>query len=356
MTPEVDEVQIAAVGRAFPPNYYSQEDLLGEFKRIWERQFRNVGRLERIHRNALVSGRHLALPIDEYEKLDSFSASNGAFIRCAVDLGAQAVTEALDRSGLGPRDIDHIFFTSITGIAAPSIDARLVNRLKLRSDIKRTPIFGLGCVAGAAGIARAADYLKAYPNHVAVLLSVELCSLTFQRRDRSIANVVASALFGDGALAVAMVGRDRPATGPSVVAARSVFYPDTESAMGWDIGTDGFRIVLSGDVPKIAREHIRKDVDEFLAGHGLTLADIQKFICHPGGPRVLIALEEALELCPGALDVTWKCLRNAGNLSSASVLLVLRETLAESPPPPGSHGLMLSMGPGFCSELVLIRW
>ncbi|UCE86461.1 MAG: type III polyketide synthase [Deltaproteobacteria bacterium] len=349
-------MQIAAVGRALPSNYHTQEELLEEFRRIWKPHFRNVARLEQIHRNVLVRGRHLALPVEEYEKLDSFARSNAAFIRCAVDLGAEAVIDGLERSGLSPQEIDHIFFVSITGVAAPSIDARLVNRLKLRPDIKRTPIFGLGCVAGAAGVARAADYLKAFPDHVAVLLSVELCSLTFQRRDRSIANVIASGLFGDGAAAVVMTGGAHEVSGPTVVATRSSFYPDTESVMGWDVTSEGFRIVLSGDVPQLARENIRKDVDAFLSEHGLSLADIRRFICHPGGPKVLCALEEALELSAGALQTTWKSLREVGNLSSASVLLVLRETLAEAPPPPGSHGLMISMGPGFCSELVLIRW
>jgi alkylresorcinol/alkylpyrone synthase len=349
-------MQIASVGRALPEHYYDQEQLLDALKRHWAGRFHNTSRLDQLHRNVLVGGRHLALPIEEYDALDSFGASNDAWIRCAVDLGERAVRNALEAAQLRPDEIRHLFFVSVTGIAAPSIDARLVNRMGLRTDLKRTPIFGLGCVAGAAGIARAADYLLAYPDQVAVLLSVELCSLTLQRGDLSIPNLIASGLFGDGAAAVVLTGAAHPARrGPAVVASRSVFYPGTENVMGWEIGSGGFRVVLSGDVPRVARG-IRKDVDEFLASQGMTLADIATFVCHPGGPKVLEALEEALELPDDALELTWRSLREVGNLSSASVLFVLGDTLADRAPPPGSYGLLVAMGPGFCSELVLLRW
>jgi len=338
-----------------PGSYYDQQALLAALTRHWAGRFHNPARLEQLHRNVLVGGRHLALPIDEYEKLDSFDASNGAWIRCAVELGERAIGDALARAGLEPDAIDHLFFVSVTGIAAPSIDARLVNRMGLRADVKRTPIFGLGCVAGAAGIARAADYLRAFPDQVAVLLSVELCSLTLQRGDLSIANLIASGLFGDGAAAVVLTGGERAVRGPRVVATRSVFYPGTEHLMGWEIGSNGFRVVLSGDVPQVAGG-IRKDVDAFLASQGLALADVDRFICHPGGPKVLEAFETALELPREALALTWKSLREVGNLSSASVLFVLGDTLAERPAEPGSFGLMIAMGPGFCSELVLLQW
>jgi alkylresorcinol/alkylpyrone synthase len=348
-------MRIASVGCALPVHYYSQETLLAAFQQLW--RTRPAGaRLERFHKGVLVGGRHLALPMEAYASLNSFTDCNDAFIRCALDLGERAMRDALERAGLAPRDIDHIFFVSVTGLATPSIDARLINRLGLRSDIKRTPIFGLGCVAGAAGIARAADYLRAYPDGVAVLLSVELCSLTLQREDWSIKNIIASGLFGDGAAAVAMVGAHRPADGPVIVATRSVFYPDTERVMGWDVTAAGFRVVLSADVPKVIATHIRGDVDAFLADHGLTRADISSYVCHPGGPKILEAIERTLDLPENALAVTWKSLRTMGNLSSASVLMVLRDTIAERRPAPGSYGLMLAMGPGFCSELVLLRW
>ena len=173
-------MHVASVGRAFPPHYYTQQTLFDALKQLWAGQPHALRRLETLHRNVEVGGRHLALPIEGYRRLGSFTESNDAFIACAVELGAEAIRDGLERAGLAPRDVDHLFFVSVTGVATPSIDARLVNRLGLRPDVKRTPMFGLGCVAGAAGVARAADYLRAFPGHTAVLLSVELCSLTLQ--------------------------------------------------------------------------------------------------------------------------------------------------------------------------------
>ncbi|HEX7323600.1 MAG TPA: type III polyketide synthase, partial [Mycobacterium sp.] len=211
------------------------------------------------------------------------------------------------------------------------------------------------CVAGAAGVARMHDYLRAFPGHVAALLAVELCSLTIQRDDRSVANLVASSLFGDGAGAVIATGGDRTPVGPTVLATRSHIYPDTEDVMGWEIGSDGFRIILSVDVATVAEKYLAEDVRQFLADHGLVTADVARWICHPGGPRVIEAVENGLDLSGDALNRTRKSLRDNGNLSSVSVLDVLRDNMAD-PPPPGSIGLMIAMGPAFCSELVLLRW
>jgi alkylresorcinol/alkylpyrone synthase len=347
-------MRIASVGRALPGNHYDQAQLLAALGKLWAGRFHNPKRLEQIQRNTLVGGRHLALPIEEYEALRGFGAANAAFIRCGLELGERAIREALAGAALAPSDVDAIFSLSVTGIAAPSLDARLVNRLGLRSDVKRTPIFGLGCVGGAAGIARAADYLRAFPRETALVLSVELCSLTLQREDASMANVIASGLFGDGAAAVVLRGAETEASGPRVQATRSIFYPNTESVMGWEVGDGGFRVVLSADVPTIAAG-LRPDIEKFLAEHGLTLADIGVFVCHPGGPKVLEAIEESLALPPHALGRSWDHLQRVGNLSSASVLFVLGDALAEQHPA-GTFGLLLAMGPGFCSELVLLRW
>ncbi len=307
-----------------------------------------------------VGGRHLALPIEDYPSLAGFGAANDAFIRVGTDVGAESLSLALRQAGLAPGDVDAIFFASVTGVATPSIDARLVNRLGLRSDIKRIPMFGLGCVAGAAGIARAHDYLLAWPQHVAVLVSVELCSLTLQREDFSIANLISSGLFGDGSATVVVAGAERALTlvprGPRVLATRSRFYPDTEEVMGWDIGDGGFKIVLASSVPDVVNRWLGDDVDAFLGELGLDRRQIGSWVCHPGGPKVLDAFEEVLGLCADDLALTRKSLREVGNMSSSSVLFVLRDTIEQRRPAPGTLGMILAMGPGFCSELVLVQW
>jgi len=359
-------MRLAAVGSAFPRHYYDQQTLLAALRGYWSERYFNPARIEQLHKNVLVGGRHLALAIEEYPALTTFGASNDAWIRVAEEIGGEAVAAALGKCGLAVTDVDALFFVTVTGIATPSIDARLINRMGLRSDLKRVPIFGLGCVAGAAGIARAADYVRGFPADVAVLLSVELCSLTLQRQDLTIPNLIASGLFGDGAAAAVVVGEERAraltarssgaALGPEIVATRAIFYRDSERVMGWDISENGFQIVLSADVPKVVEEHLRADVDSFLAERGLTRREIASWVCHPGGPKVLEAMAKALEVPDGALELTWRSLAEVGNLSSTSVLLVLEATLAERRPPAGSFGMLLALGPGFCSELVLLRW
>jgi alkylresorcinol/alkylpyrone synthase len=353
-------MRIASVGRALPPHHYSQEDLLAEFRKLWAEKIASSRRLEQLHRSVLVGGRFLALPMEEYYGLQTFGQANDAWIRVGQELGEAAIAAALEACGAEPADIDALLFVSVTGISTPSLDARLINRMGMSPNLRRLPIFGLGCVAGAAGIARAADHLRAYPGHLAVLLSVELCSLTLQREDFSIANLISSGLFGDGAAAVALCGADHPlaarADGPEIVATKSIFYPDTEHVMGWDISERGFRVVLSADVPDMVRRHLRADVDAFLAEQGVERSEIASWVAHPGGPRVLEVMAEALEIEPSVLEPTWRSLEEVGNLSSTSVLLVLEDTMRSYRPEPGRLGMLLAMGPGFCSELVLLRW
>jgi alkylresorcinol/alkylpyrone synthase len=347
---------VGAVGRALPEHHVDQEELIAALRGLWAAKHFNVDRLEDLHRAVQVGGRYLALPLAAYPAIDTFAKANDAWIEEATRIGEAALKDGLARAGLAPHDVDHLFFVSVTGIATPSIDARLVNRLGLKRTIRRTPIFGLGCVAGAAGLARAADTLRAFPGEVAVLLSVELCSLTLQREDLSVANIVASGLFGDGAAAVVLEGGDRPGPGPHIVATRSIFYPDTERVMGWDVVDSGFKVVLSAQVPEIVREYVGHDVDAFLHDRGLTRRDIRHWIAHTGGPKVLQAFEIALGLPPDALRASWRSLHEVGNLSSASVLFVLRDVLDGARPEPGDRGLLVAMGPGFCSELVLLEW
>ena len=351
---------LASVHAVLPPHRYPQDKITEAFAEHVLGDGGSHEVLRRIHTNTRVSSRYLALPLDRYRQLTDFTEANNAYLEVAVDLGVAAVNGALEAAGLTADQVDVIFSTTITGLAVPSLEARIHAEVGFREDIKRVPLFGLGCVAGAAGIARLHDYLRGWPDDVGILLSVELCSLTVQRHDTSMANLVASGLFGDGAAAVVAVGADRAdrcdVVGPRVIATRSHLYPNTQGVMGWDIGRNGFGIVLTAEVPDLVHRYLGPDIRSMLAEHGLGVADVGAWVSHPGGPKIIEAIEAELDAGPEALEMTWRSLGEVGNLSSASVLHVLRDTLRDRPPPAGSPGMLMAMGPGFSSELVLLRW
>ena len=351
-------MEILSVRGALPEHCYAQQEITDAFAQVIASRSLDERLLHRVHANAGVGQRHLAMPLEEYGLLDDFGRSNDRFIAVGVQLGAQALVDALKAAGLTPGDVDLIISTTVTGLAVPSLDARIAALVGLRPDVKRVPLVGLGCVAGAAGVARLDDYLVGHPDDIAVLVSVELCSLTVQRDDVSVANLVASGLFGDGAAAVVAAGTSRAPDEPGqveVLGSRSHLYPDSERTMGWDVTSTGLRIVLDAAVPELVERYLGDDVDGFLADAGLTRADVGWWVCHPGGPKVLEAIESALDLPRSATELTWDSLSRIGNLSSSSVLHVFEDTLRDRPPPPGSYGLLMAMGPGFCSELVLLR-
>lgn len=349
-------MRIASAASAFPRHSYDQQTIVHALQSVWGDKIQRPELLERLHRNTGVDRRHLVLPLEGYLPLDTWGKVNDVWIEAAQELGSTAICRAITPLGLDPKDIDALFFVTVTGVASPSIDARLVNRMGLSPRIKRNPIFGLGCVAGVAGVARAADYVRAFPEQIAVLLSVEICSLTWQRDDLSVANLISTGLFGDGAAAVVIGGAETGMPGPQIIDTRSTFYPHTERVMGWDISEKGFQIVLSPEVPEVIEKNLRNDVDGFLAEHGMKRSDISSWIIHTGGPKVLEAVAAALELKDGELEASWNCLSRVGNLSSASVLVVLEDFLANRRGEPGTYSVMAAMGPGFCSEVVLIRW
>jgi alkylresorcinol/alkylpyrone synthase len=328
--------------------------------------------LERLHVNAGVDTRHTALPLADYGTLGA--AANDRYIEEATALGERALRGALAESGLDAGDLDLLIVTSVTGVAVPSLDALLMPRLGLRTDVKRLPVFGLGCVAGAAGLARLHDYLLGWPGHTAALLAVELCSLSLPRSSVTTADLVASALFGDGAVALVATGTRAPGRAgagsergrrtqpprvpalPRVIATRSEVYPDSGGALGWRLGPDGFRIVLTAELAEVVERRLGESVTGFLAEHGLTVDDIGTWICHPGGPKVLDAAQRALKLPADALESSRRSLAQVGNMSSASVLHILELTVADNAPAAGSFGVMIGLGPGVSAELLLLRW
>ncbi|MDQ1555623.1 MAG: alkylresorcinol/alkylpyrone synthase [Actinomycetota bacterium] len=345
--------RIAAVTPVLPAFSYTQSEITAELAPLLTTRDAHRIVMERMHANSGIETRHTALPLERYRDLGSFKETNEIFVEIATDLTAHALAQALRDASLVPADVDYVFFTSVTGISAPSIDALLVARLGLRPDVKRLPSYGLGCVGGAAGIARVNDYLVGHPDEVGVLLAVELCSLTLQRGDSSMANFVATGLFGDGAAAVVLVGDNRAEPGPAVVDTRSFTYPDSEGVIGFNVGGTGFEIVLTAEVADIIAEHFPRNTAEFLARNALRVDDIDAWFAHPGGPRVLEAFASALDLPASSLDRSYASLAKVGNLSSAAVLHVLADGFEQ---PAGSHGLLFAVGPGVSAEFVLLEW
>jgi alkylresorcinol/alkylpyrone synthase len=342
--------RIAAIAPVLPEYSYSQAEITAELSQLIAHDSTRRTVLERLHASSGIGRRHTALPLERYRELGSFSQANDLFITIATDLLETALRDAIATAGIAPTDIDYVLFTSVTGIAAPSIDALLVPRVGLRPDVKRMPSFGLGCVAGAAGLARVNDYLAGHPTHIAVLLSVELCSLTLQRDDETIANFVASGLFGDGATAVIVAGDEVDLSGPRIVATRSALYPDSTDVIGWNIGGGGFEIVLTAGVADVIAAHFPSGVADFLADNELEAVDA--YVAHPGGPKVLEAFETALGEPRSRFARSWDSLERVGNLSSSAVLHVLADTV-EAGELEGS-ALLFALGPGVSAEFVLL--
>lgn len=351
--------RVISIATAVPPYEVAQAEARHFAKNLFAKSFSNIDRLLNIFENTSIQTRRFSRPRDWFEAEHSLAERNEAYVETACQLGEEAIVRCLDQAGLRPGDIDHIFFVSTTGMATPSIDAHLINRLYMNPHVKRTPIWGLGCAGGVVGLARAYEYAKAFPTSRVLLLALELCGLTFRRNDLSKSNLVATSLFADGAAAVLIAGKQAdlplPVEGPEIISAMSTMWPDSLDVMGWDVRNDGLKVVFSKDIPTIVRNQVKQVVDEFLENAQLDLDQVDHYITHPGGIKVLQAYQESLGVPIDKFKHAYSVLSEYGNMSSATVLFVLEKELQQSHAY-GSYGLVSALGPGFSSELLLLRW
>jgi alkylresorcinol/alkylpyrone synthase len=358
---------IVSVSTCNPPYIFNQDTTLALARELFKDSFPDIDRLLTIFHNGQIEKRHFSVPLEWFQEKHSLQEKNDLYISLATQFGVEAIQKCLQSStflnqNIHVQDINAIFFISSSGISTPSIEARIMNRLSFSPHTKRIPIWGLGCVGGASGLARAHDYCLAYPDAKVLVLSVELCSLTFQLNDKSKSNLVGTSLFADGVACALVIGDNvnlnqisKLPTVPKIKAIQSTLMPDSEEVMGWDVKDNGLNVVFSKDIPQIVRRWLHPNIEQFLTEHSLRTEDIEHFIAHPGGKKVIEAYQESLQLRQGLTDISLDVLREFGNMSSATVLYVLKRFM-EKQIKQGQKGLITALGPGFSSELLLVEW
>ena len=357
---------LSAVGTASPEHILEQNEVKTFARAMFGATLPNIDRLVQAYDNAQIQRRHFCVPLDWFGQDHTFREKNDLYISNACALSEEAIRQCLERAECQFEDVDYLLYVSTTGLSTPSIDALLIQDLPFRKDIKRLPIWGLGCAGGAASISRGMEIARAVPSARVLVVVTELCGLTFMPNDLSKANLIASALFGDGSAAVLIEGEEctpRRITSPGIIDSSTRTLPDSLDVMGWDISEAGFGIQISRDIPTIVRTFMRDSIAELLGRHDLRKEQIRHFITHPGGAKVLEAYQESLELPRSTFQDTWEVLNNYGNMSAASVLFVLERFMEkisaerkEGNPVDREYGLLGALGPGFSSEVVLLQW
>ena len=347
--------RILALATALPPHCFTQPQIRDAMTRVC-RGNRAMGRLLPVFDRTGVETRHFARPLDWYARGQTFEARNDAYAECGLDLAERATRTCLRTAGVSADQIDHVFFVTTTGLTTPSLDARLVSRLGLRADVRRLPLFGLGCAGGAGALIRASDVLRAYPGQRALVLSVELCSLVFSPAATTSTDVIGAALFGDGGAAALVAGDDAAGGGPAVVGTRTHLFREAPDLMGWRFTGDGMRLILSRAVPGFVATAVKPVVERFLADQGVTLSEVRHHVLHPGGAKVMASYRSAFGFDDHALGHAREAMRRYGNQSSASVLFMLSDLVASGRPDRGDLGLMLALGPGFAAEMLTLSW
>ncbi|MCR2820187.1 type III polyketide synthase [Lederbergia panacisoli] len=357
--------RIISVGTGVPEHAISQDETMEFASQLFSNSIKDLGRLLKVFHNGEIEKRHFVKPLEWYRQKHSFSHKNDEFIDVAVNLSLEAIINCLEstrlRKKISYEEIDAIIMINTTGMATPSLDARIMNKLPFSQNTKRIPIWGLGCAGGAAGLSRAYEYCRAFPNAKVLVVAVELCSLTFQKDDLSKSNIIGTSLFADGA-AAALIGGDAVDFSeiierkiPSIIDTQSTLMKDSLDVMGWNIKDNGLYVVFSKDIPSIVKEWLKPEVEQLLLHNQLKISHINHFIAHPGGKKVLKAYEEALGFPPERTATSLEVLRKYGNMSSVTVLFVL-ERFLQKEIHHGDYGIIAALGPGFSSELLLVRW
>lgn len=366
---------IRSLATALPAYAVPQETVRELARAHFAPAYNAIDRYMPVFRHAQIDTRYFSAPPEWFQTPRTFKECNDLFITTATTIGEEAAQRCLASVGITPTDIDHLIVVSTTGLAAPSLDAILINRMGMQRHIRRTPIWGLGCAGGVAGLARAEEYARAFPDQRVLLLTVELCSVTFQWNDRSKRNLIAASLFADGAAAVLVEGdavahqrseeRDQGSDGApgsigsigslQIIGTQSTIWPDTLDVMGWNIIDTGMGVVFSSRIPRIVEALMRENVAGFLTRYGLTIDDVQHWILHPGGAKVITAYESALGIDPERLTHTRDVLRRYGNMSSGTIFFVLEAFAQRQTPRAGEYGVLAVLGPGFSCELALVR-
>jgi len=349
--------KIISVGTADAPYKLRQSEVKSFIHNLFSTSYNEIDRLITVFDNSNISNRHFSVEMDWLSDEHAFSERNRIFKEVALELSEKAINECLKNTGADYSDINNIIYVTSTGLTTPTLDAILFNKLNLNRHIKRTPLWGLGCAGGASGISKAMDYVNAHPKQNALVLAIELCSLTFQKDDLSKSNIVASSLFSDGCAAAFVAGSESKYAnnnGVNLIDSMATIYEDSLDVMGWDIVNNGFKVLFSRDIPSIVKEYVNPNINELISKHNLSVEDIKHYVAHPGGMKIISAYEESLGLTNGKLDNSRKVLKDHGNMSSPSVLYVLKEFFSKQHTA-GEYGLISALGPGFSSELVLFK-
>ena len=345
---------IASASKIDLPFKTEQQQVKKQALEMFSVNFPEAKRLIFAFDNTEIKYRNFCQPLSYYTKANSFEDRNNEYIRSTLKYSVEAIEEAVTKANIKKEDITDILFVSTTGLATPSMDALIINKMRLNPHINRIPVWGLGCGGGVSGMAKAHTLAKANPDAVVLLVAVELCSLTLIKNDYSKSNFIGSSLFSDGIAACIIKGDNHQKEDQlTYVASSSKLYYDSLEVMGWDFQDSGFKVLFSKDIPTFIHEHIRADIDQFLANQGLNLSDIKNFIFHPGGKKVLDAYTDALAVEGDFMKTTREIMNDYGNMSSCTVLYVLEKFIREGLTP--GYGLMLAMGPGFSSEMVLLK-